>query len=165
MVKTSNHNKELDNHDLAILRAVQTNGRISVADLAKAINLSATPCAARLRRLEKKGFIAGYHARLNPQALAQDLLVFMQVSLSSTEESVLTAFNEAIRRIPQIQECHMVGGGFDYLMKIRVRDMAAFRAFLGNVVPGLPEVENTHSYFVMEQVKEGQELNLAKPDS
>lgn len=151
---------ELDPHDMAILKAVQKDGRISVVDLAKTINLSPTPCATRLRRLEKAGIIAGYHARLNPAALSQDLLVFMQVSLSSTEEKVLRAFNEAIRKIPQIQECHMVGGGFDYLIKVRVRDMAAFREFLGSIMPSLPDVENTHSYFVMEQVKEGLQLAL-----
>jgi len=110
--------------------------------------------------LEKLGFIDGYFAHLSPTLLDNDLLAFLQVRLSATDESTLTSFNRAVINIPQIQECHMVGGGFDYLLKIRVKDMDAFRYFLARVVSRLPEIENTHSYFVMEQVKETTKLAL-----
>ncbi len=145
---------------MAILDALQKNGRLSIAELSKQIHLSATPCTTRLRRLEKLGFIEGYVARLSPAKLDNDLLAFLQVRLSATDEATLTSFNRAVQNIPQIQECHMVGGGFDYLLKVRVRDMDAFRYFLARVISRLPEIENTHSYFVMEQVKETTELAL-----
>jgi len=152
--------EKLDNYDLAILKALQTNGRLSVSELAKRIHLSATPCTSRLRRLEKLGFISGYFAHLSPTLLDNGLLAFLQVRLSATDENTLSSFNRAVRNIRQIQECHMVGGGFDYLLKVRVKDMEAFRYFLARVLSRLPEIENTHSYFVMEQVKETTELAL-----
>jgi Lrp/AsnC family transcriptional regulator, leucine-responsive regulatory protein len=145
---------ELDSTDMALLDALQANGRLPVVDLAKRINLSATPCTLRMRRLEHDGVISGYHARLNPSAMDQALLVFVSVKLTSTDELTLRAFNEAVKPVKQILECHMVGGGYDYLLKIRVRDMAEFRDILGGVIGALPKVETTHSYFVMEEVKE-----------
>lgn len=145
---------ELDSADLALLDALQTNGRLPVVELAKRINLSATPCTLRMRRLEQDGVISGYHARLNPAAMDQALLVFVSVKLASTDEMTLRAFNAAVKPVKQILECHMVGGGYDYLLKIRVRDMAEFRDILGGVIGALPKVETTHSYFVMEEVKE-----------
>lgn len=145
---------ELDSTDLALLDALQSNGRLPVVDLAKRINLSATPCTLRMRKLEQDGVISGYHARLNPAAMDQALLVFVSVKLMATDEPTLKAFNEAVKPVKQILECHMVGGGFDYFLKIRVRDMAEFRDILGGVIGALPKVETTHSYFVMEEVKE-----------
>ncbi len=152
--------EKLDSYDCALLDALQKDGRISIADLSKKIHLSATPCTTRLRRLEKLGIIEGYFARLAPTMLSNGLLAFLQVRLSATDEPTLTSFNRAVLNIPQIQECHMVGGGFDYLLKVRVKDMEAFRYFLARVISRLPEIENTHSYFVMEQVKETTELAL-----
>lgn len=146
--------ENLDSIDLALLDAVQRDGRLPVVELAKRVNLSPTPCTLRLRRLEQDGIISGYHARLNPAALGQDLMVFVTVSLKATDEATLKAFNAAVRPVQQILECHMVGGGFDYLLKIRVRDMVEYRSILGGVLGGLPMVEGTHSYFVMEEVKE-----------
>jgi Lrp/AsnC family leucine-responsive transcriptional regulator len=151
----------LDSVDLAILAALQDNARLAVVDLARLVNLSPTPCTLRLRRLEKDGIISGYHARLNPRALGHALMVFVTVSLKSTDEATLKAFNSAVRPVKQILECHMVGGGFDYLLKIRVRDMGEYRAILGGVLGALPMVESTHSYFVMEEVKEEPILDLA----
>lgn len=159
-MKNSVNAESLDSYDWAILSAVQSHGRISVVELAKQVNLTPTPCTTRLRRLEQLGFISGYYAHLSPALLENNLLAFLQVRLSSTDEPTLTSFNRAVKNIPQIQECHMVGGGFDYLLKVRVKDMEAFRDFLARVISGLPEVENTHSYFVMEQVKETTELAL-----
>ncbi|HFC05668.1 MAG TPA: AsnC family transcriptional regulator [Rhizobiales bacterium] len=159
-MKNTEISEKLDAYDMAILNALQINGRISVVDLAKHIHLSPTPCTTRLKRLEKLGFIDGYFARLSADLLDRGLLAFLQVRLSSTDEPTLQSFNRAVLGIRQIQECHMVGGGFDYLLKVRVKDMDAFRDFLGRVISRLPEIENTHSYFVMEQVKETTALYL-----
>ena len=144
----------LDSVDLALLDALQANGRQPVVDVARQINLSPTPCTLRMRKLEQEGVITGYHARLDPAALGLTLMVFVTVSLKSTDESTLKAFNAAVRPVRQILECHMVGGGFDYLLKIRAHDMAEYRDILGGVIGALPMVESTHSYFVMEEVKE-----------
>jgi len=144
----------LDSTDLALLDALQSDGRLPVVELARRINLSPTPCSLRMRKLEQDGVIGGYHARLNPAALGQALMVFVTVSLKSTDEANLRAFNAAVKPVKQILECHMVGGGFDYLLKLRVRDMGEYRDILGGVIGALPMVESTHSYFVMEEVKE-----------
>ena len=151
---------DLDSVDLAVLAALQDNARLPVVELAKRVNLSPTPCTLRLRRLENDGVITGYHARLNPQALGHALMVFVTVSLKSTDEATLKAFNLAVKPVKQILECHMVGGGFDYLLKIRMRDMGEYRDILGGVLGALPMVESTHSYFVMEEVKESTLLDL-----
>ena len=153
----------LDHTDHAILAALQENARLPVVELAKRVNLSPTPCTLRIRRMEQAGIITGYHARLKPQALGHALMVFVTVSLTSTDEKTLTAFNKAVRPVKQILECHMVGGGFDYLLKIRVRDMAEYREILGGALGALPMVESTHSYFVMEEVKEEPFLNVSLP--
>ncbi len=151
-----------DPTDLQILTQLQTNGRMPVAELSKKVNLSQTPCAMRLKRLEKSGVIESYHAQISPKALQLGLLVFVTVKLKSTDEATLRAFNAAIKPLPQILECHMTGGGFDYLLKIRVKDMAAYRQVLGGVIGSLPMVEGTHSYFVMEEVKETTVLPIPK---
>ena len=150
----------IDSTDLAILAALQENARLSVVELARRVHLSPTPCTLRIRRLEKLGVIGGYHARLDAGALGQALMVFVTVTLKATDEATLKAFNAAVRPVSQILECHMVGGGFDYLLKIRVRDMAEYRAILGGIIGALPMVEGTHSYFVMEEVKETSRLHL-----
>jgi Lrp/AsnC family transcriptional regulator, leucine-responsive regulatory protein len=144
----------LDSIDLHILRELQSNGRMPIAELSKRVNLSQTPCALRLRKLEKAGVINTYRAHLSPKAMQMALLVFVTVKLRSTDEVTLRAFNKAIKPIPNVLECHMTGGGFDYLLKIRVRDMADYRQILGGVIGSMEMVEGTHSYFVMEEVKE-----------
>ena len=150
----SNITANLDSTDLAILELIQKEGRLPIVELAKRVNLSATPATLRLRRLEQEGVIEAYHARLSPKAMGRQLLVFVTVQLKSTDENSLNAFNRAIKPVPQVMECHMVGGGFDYLIKVRVADMQEYRDLLGGVIGALPMVENTHSYFVMEEVKE-----------
>jgi Lrp/AsnC family transcriptional regulator, leucine-responsive regulatory protein len=154
--------ESLDSTDLALLDALQNQGRLSLVDLAKRINLSPTPCTLRMRKLEQDGVISGYHARLNPAALGMALIVFVTVSLKATDEATLKAFNAAVKPVKQILECHMVGGGFDYLLKIRVRDMAEYRDIHGGVIGALPMVESTHSYFVMEEVKESPLLPIPR---
>jgi Lrp/AsnC family leucine-responsive transcriptional regulator len=153
----------LDSIDIALLDALQANARLPVVELAKRANLSPTPCTLRIRKLEQDGVITGYHARLKPSALGQALMVFVTVSLKATDEATLKAFNAAVKPVKQILECHMVGGGFDYLLKIRVRDMAEYRDTLGGIIGALPMVESTHSYFVMEEVKEEPFLSLPNP--
>lgn len=154
--------EKLDSVDLALLEALQSQGRLPVVELAKRINLSPTPCTLRMRKLEQDGVISGYHARLHPGALGQALMVFVTVSLKATDEATLKAFNAAVNPVRQILECHMVGGGFDYLLKIRVRDMGEYRDILGGVIGALPMVESTHSYFVMEEVKESPLLPIPR---
>jgi Lrp/AsnC family leucine-responsive transcriptional regulator len=151
----------LDSIDFALLAALQENARLSVVDLARRVNLSPTPCTLRLRKLEEAGVIQGYQARLDPRRLGLALMVFVTVSLKSTDEATLKAFNAAVKPVKQILECHMVGGGFDYLLKIRVRDMAEYRDILGGFIGALTMVESTHSYFVMEEVKEEPSLDLS----
>ena len=162
MLKTETLPENLDFIDLQLLATLQNEGRIPVVDLAKKVNLSATPCTLRMRRLEQEGVIIGYHARINPVALNQALMVFVTVSLKATDEASLKAFNAAVKPVKQILECHMLGGGFDYLLKIRVRDMPEYREILGSIIGALPMIENTHSYFVMEQVKESPLLPIPK---
>lgn len=161
-MKKSSMLESLDSTDLALLDTLQNNGRMSLVDLAKRINLSPTPCTLRMRKLEQEGVIEGYYAKLNPASLGQSLMVFVTVSLRATDEATLKAFNAAVKPVTQILECHMVGGGFDYLLKIRVRDMYEYRDILGGVIGALPMVEGTHSYFVMEEVKESPLLPLPR---
>jgi Lrp/AsnC family leucine-responsive transcriptional regulator len=144
---------DLDMIDRKILATLQKDGRIANADLAKLINLSPTPTLDRVRRLERDGFIEGYAARLNPEKMEATLLAFVEVVLDRTTEDVLEQFSEAARCTEEILECQLVAGGFDYLLKIRVRDMAAYRHFLGSGLASLPSVRATHTYMVMEQVK------------
>jgi Lrp/AsnC family leucine-responsive transcriptional regulator len=162
MPKPGEMPENLDFIDLQLLTTLQNEGRIPVVELAKKVNLSATPCTLRMRRLEQEGVIIGYHARINPVALNQALMVFVTVSLKATDEASLKAFNAAVKPVKQILECHMLGGGFDYLLKIRVRDMPEYREILGSIIGALPMIESTHSYFVMEQVKESPLLPIPK---
>lgn len=143
----------IDNVDRRILLALQEDGRIATVDLAARVGLSPTSTAERVRRLARDGFITGYGARLDPHRLGLGLLVFVEVSLDKTTADVFERFAEAVRRAPEVLECHMVAGGFDYLVKARVADMPAYRRFLGEVLLALPGVTETRTYAVMEEVK------------
>ncbi len=153
--------KKLDAIDLAILDALQRDGRASIVALAKAVGLSATPCAERVRALEAAGVISSYAAYLEAAQLGLGLLVFIELTIDRTSQDAFQQFRQAIARIPQVQECHMVAGGFDYLLKIRVPDMAAYRVFLGDVLSRVPGIRETHSYAVMERVKESPAVDLS----
>lgn len=144
---------DLDKVDRRILAVLQQDGRISAVDLAERIGLSPTATGERLRRLQKEGVIEGFTARLNPHRIGLGLLVFVEVSLDKTTPDVFERFAAAVRRAPEVLECHMVSGGFDYLVKTRVSDMAAYRRFLGDVLLALPGVRETRTYAVMEEVK------------
>ncbi|MGL4729081.1 MAG: Lrp/AsnC ligand binding domain-containing protein [Bosea sp. (in: a-proteobacteria)] len=142
-----------DRIDRRILMELQGDGRISAVDLAERVGLSATATSDRVKRLQKEGFITGYAARLDPHRLGLDLLVFVEVYLDKTTPDAFARFAEAVRRAPEVLECHMVAGGFDYLVKTRVADMAAYRRFLGEVLLAMPAVRETRTYAVMEEVK------------
>ncbi|PCI62904.1 MAG: proline dehydrogenase transcriptional activator [Kordiimonadales bacterium] len=153
--------RSLDSIDKRILDAVQRDGRISIVDLAEQVNLSKSPCLQRLRKLERDGFILGYRADLDPQKMEHGHLVYVQVKLESTTRRSLEKFNEAVKNIPEILVCHMLSGGFDYLLKIRTADMAAYRELLGDVISELPCVHQTSSFPVMEEVKDQTALNIS----
>ena len=145
---------QLDRFDRAILRGLAEDGRINVTDLAQKIGLSKSPTQARMKKLEAEGYILGYRAMLNPIRLGLDHVAFVEVKLHDTREAALTAFNEAVRRVPEIEQAHMIAGNFDYLLKVRTSDMAEYRRVLGEVISSLPHVAATSTYVAMEAVKE-----------
>ena len=144
---------DIDKTDRRILRLLQGDGRLTTVDLAERIGLSPTATGDRLKRLQREGFIAGFRAQLDPRRLGLELLVFVEVSLDKTTPDAFERFADAVRRAPEVLECHMVAGGFDYLVKTRVADMAAYRRFLGETLLALPGVKETRTYAVMEEVK------------
>ena len=151
---------DIDRIDLKILNVLQQDGRISNLKLAEAVALSPTAVLARVQRLTRDGYILGYEARLNPLKLGAGMLVFVEVLLDRTTANVFEAFKAAVQVQPQIMECHMVAGGFDYLLKTRMADMQAYRDFAGTVLWQLPGVRETRTYAVMEEVKSTTRLAL-----
>lgn len=149
-----------DKVDRRLLAELQQDGRISIVDLADRVGLSPTATTERVRRLTRDGYILGYSARLNPEKLERGLLVFIEVKLDRTTPDIFERFAQAVVRAPEVLECHMVAGGFDYLVKIRVADMTAYRQFLGGVLLSLPGVRETHTYAVMEEIKNTAALPL-----
>ena len=150
----------LDRIDRRILKILQENGRAAVTDIARQVNLSITPCLARVRRLEAAGFIRGYFAQLDPDRLGLSLQAYVTVNLDRTTPDVFDRFAQAMHRFDEVIECQMVGGGFDYLVKVRVRDMKMFRKFLGQCMTAESGVQQTHTYFVMEEIKSTHRLKL-----
>ena len=150
--------KELDRIDRIILNELQKDGRISNVELSKRVGLSPTPCLERVRRLERQGYITGYTALLNPQFLDASLLVFVEITLNRGAPDVFEQFNAAVQKLDDIQECHLVSGDFDYLLKTRVSDMGAYRRLLGDTLLRLPGVNDTRTYVVMEEVKQTNQL-------
>ena len=151
---------DLDRIDLRILSVLQVDGRLSNLKLAEAVSLSPTAVLARVQRLTREGYILGYEARLDPVKLGVGMLVFVELVLDRTTPNVFDAFKAAVQAHPQILECHMVAGGFDYLVKTRVADMQAYRDFAGTVLWQLPGVRETRTYAVMEEVKNSARLPL-----
>lgn len=160
MSSSNDTSDSLDKIDLKILNALQTDGRISNLKLAELVALSPTAVLARTQRLQRDGVILGYEARLNPVKLGRGLTVFVEVLLDRTTPQVFDQFNAAAQARPEILECHMVAGGFDYLLKTRVRDMAAYRDFAATALWQLPGVRETRTYAVMQEVKETARLVL-----
>ena len=151
---------ELDRIDLRILDLLQRDGRISNLKLAESVALSPTAVLARVQRLTREGYILGYEARLDPLKLASGMLVFVEILLDRTTPHVFDQFKAAVQARPEIMECHMVAGGFDYLLKTRVADMNAYRDFAGAVLWQLPGVRETRTYAVMEEVKNSMLLHI-----
>jgi Lrp/AsnC family leucine-responsive transcriptional regulator len=145
--------RPLDRIDRKILALLQQDGRTSVSQLAREVHLSVTPTLERVRRLEAAGYIDGYFARLSARRLGLGLLAYVEVLLDRTTRDAFERFKSAMLAYDEVMECHMVAGGFDYLLKVRVRDMESYRSFLGDSVASLPGVQQTHTYFVMEEVK------------
>jgi len=151
---------QLDDIDRRLLRVLQRDGRISNLDLAQQCHLSPSACSDRVRRLKDRGVILRYSALLDPKAIDRALLIFVEVQLDRTTGDTFTEFAQAAQRSPEILECHMVAGGFDYLIKARVRDMEAYRSFLGDVLVRMPGVRETRTYAVLEEVKSVTEMPI-----
>jgi Lrp/AsnC family leucine-responsive transcriptional regulator len=149
-----NDRADLDRFDLAILRVLQTEGRISAVELARRIGLSKSPTQARMKRLEEAGVISGYRAILDPIRMGQAHVAFVEVRLSDTREAALQAFNKAVMAVPEVEQCHMIASRFDYLLKVRTADIQDYRRVLAEQISALPHVAGTSTYVAMEAVKE-----------
>lgn len=155
--------RELDRIDRQLLALLQSDGRLTVAELARQVNLTLTPCIERVRRLEREGFIEGYFAKLNPRRLGQSMLAFTEVTLDHATPDVFERFRSAVAPMEEIVECHMVAGGFDYLLKTRVRDLEEYRRVLGDRIANVRGVRHTQTYFVLEEVKSTHALRISEP--
>ena len=154
MAKLVDNVRQLDRYDRQILEILSSDGRLPVTDLARRVGLSKTPCQTRLKRLQDEGYIQGFRAVLNPQKLGKEHVAFTEVTLSDTREAALKAFNAAVQKIPEIEQCHMIAGSFDYLLKVRTANMQSYRKILGETITALPHVSNTSTYVTMEAVKD-----------
>ena len=151
----------LDRIDRQILRRLQADGRVSISEVAADGHVSVAPCLARVKRLEQQGYIKGYFAHLDPSRLGLTLLVIMAVQMDRTTPDTFERFGRAVMSFDEVLECHMVGGGVDYLVKVRVKNMAAFRRFLEEKMGRVPGMKQTHTYFVMDEVKSTHQLTVA----
>lgn len=145
---------QLDRIDRNILAALAANGRLSAAELAAKVGLSKTPVQARVKRLEREGYIRGYAAIVDRERMGEGHVAFVQVKLSDTRSAALDAFNKAVLTIPEVEQCHMIASSFDYLLKVRTKDIAAYRRVLGERISALPHVAQTSTYVAMETVKD-----------
>jgi Lrp/AsnC family leucine-responsive transcriptional regulator len=154
--------RALDDVDLQILEALQQDGRLSNTDLARRVGLTATPCLERVKRLERDGVIAGYVALINPKAVERSLLVYIEVTTESAALADNERFKAAVERLPEVLDCHMVGGGFDFLLRARLKDMDAYRIFYSTALAELPGVRETRTYFVIDEFKSTTALELRR---
>ena len=152
--------KPLDRIDRHILRELQDNGRMPIVELAERVNLTKTPCAQRVRRLEQTGVIKGYRAELDPDSLDAGFVVVVEVSLSQVAGNSLEEFNNAVKRIPEIEVCYMIAGHFDYILFVRTSDISHYRNVLSDQIGKLPGVQQTHSFVVMEAVLDKSTLRV-----
>jgi Lrp/AsnC family leucine-responsive transcriptional regulator len=144
----------IDAFDKKILDIVSLDARISITDLSSQVGLSKTPCHARLKKLENLGYILGYRALLDPSKLGKEHIAFVEVKLSDTRAISLKNFNESVLKLPEIEQCHMIAGGFDYLLKVRTENIDSYRELLGEAISALPNVAQTSTYVAMETVKD-----------
>lgn len=146
--------RKLDSFDLKIIDALLQDGRLPVTELARQIGISKSPCQARLKRLQAEGYILGFRAQVDHAKLNQEQVAFAEVKLSDTREASLLAFDSAVRKIPEIEECHLIAGSFDYLLKVRTSDINSYRKVLGESISSLPNVANTSTYVSMQAIKD-----------
>jgi Lrp/AsnC family leucine-responsive transcriptional regulator len=151
---------DLDRTDRRILNTLQNNGRIANVDLAREVNLTATPCLERVKRLEREGFITHYAALLDPVKANAALCAYIEVQLTSTTTEAISQFNQQMMDLDEVLECQMVAGGFDYLIKIRVADMQDYQRFLGEKLSAIKGISQTHTYVVIEDVKSVTALSI-----
>ena len=145
---------QLDRIDRKILDILQRDGRITMTELASRVGLSTSPCAERVKRMERAGVIAGYGARLAPDALGKGLLVFVEIKLAVKSADVFDAVRRELLHMPEVLECHLVAGAFDYLVKFRLRDMREYRGLIGDILKRMPVAAESHSFVVMEEIKD-----------
>ena len=150
----------LDRTDRKILDILQREGRIPITELAERIGLSTSPCSERVKRMERDGVITGYGARLSPEALGKTMLVFVEIKLASKSEAIFDKVRKELLLVADVQECHLVSGNFDYLVKARLSGMAEYRQLLGEILKTFPVPAESHSYVVIEEVKESLALRL-----
>ncbi len=153
---------DLDEFDRRIIAALVEDGRMTVTDLAEAVGLSKTPCQVRLKRLQQAGVIRGFRAIIDPAKLGLDHIAFTEVKLSDTREAALCEFNAAVRRIAEVEECHMLASNFDYLLKVRTADIRRYRIVLGEKISALPHVASTSTFVAMETVMEAGHLRTKR---
>lgn len=159
-MKNLENSGDLDQFDLRILEILSDDGRIPVTELSKKVGLSKTPCQARLKRLVEQGYILGFRAAVNPEKLGLDHIAFTTVKLSDTREAALEAFNTAVRKIREVEECHMIASSFDYLLKVRTSNIRRYREVLGEKISSLPNVASTSTFVVMESVKDNRPVRI-----
>ena len=153
--------RTLDRIDLHILAILQGDARIVMKDLAEQVGLSLTPCIERVKRMERDGVIQGYHARVNPQALGMQILVFVEINLHQKSDKAFERFRRAMLALPEVLECHLVSGDFDYLIKARIPEMSEYRRLLGEIL-NVADAGQSKSYVVMEELKETMALSIPR---
>lgn len=158
MKEPSTH--ELDRIDRSILRALQKDGRLANADLAKMVNVSAATCHRRTQRLIEDGFIASVRAQVSPAAVGLGALVMVGVVLDRSTPESFAAFEAAVGAMKEVLDCNLVAGDFDYLLKIRVRDTAGFSLLHGRQLIALPGVRQIRTFFVLKEVKDNAPLPI-----
>jgi Lrp/AsnC family leucine-responsive transcriptional regulator len=153
-------NRQPDRIDLKILKALQENARLSYVELAQKVGLSTTPCMERVKRLEANGYIEGYHAKINADALGLELIVFLEITLASQSPQAFNDFRKSVEKLSYVQECHLISGQSDYLLKLRLTDLKNYRKYLGELLLALPHVRESKSHIVMEDAKQMAKLPL-----
>jgi Lrp/AsnC family transcriptional regulator, leucine-responsive regulatory protein len=156
MASTRRLPSPIDQIDQRIIAALRSEGRLSVAELARRVGVSKTPCQVRLRRLMDAGYILGFRAVIDPQLFGLNHVAFTEVKLSDTREGALEEFRRGVLQVAEVEECHMIAGGFDFLLKVRTRDILRYRQVLGEKLSSLPHVASTSTYVSMETIRDVQ---------
>ena len=145
---------QLDSIEIKIIEELSKEGRLPITALAERIGISKTPCQARLKRLIADGFILGFKATINPKKLANQHIAFLQVKLKTTTKQALFEFNQAVKAVAEIEQCHMIASSFDYLLKVRTKDIDSYRSVLTDSISTLPHIDNTSTHISLESIKD-----------